>query len=110
VTEVTALGGQPGQVGSTYSMHRDLPGGAAENELEVLAREEPTEFAIRTTSGPTPFVYAYRLTRGRESTRVDLHGEVELGGPASLLGPLAARAVKRGVDANLASLKSIVER
>jgi hypothetical protein len=110
VTEVEPLTGETGRVGSTYAMHRDLPGGSAENELEVLTRDEPTEFAVRTTSGPTPFVYTYRLAPDQSATRVDLHGEVELGGPASLLGPLASRAVKRGVDANLASLKALLER
>jgi Polyketide cyclase / dehydrase and lipid transport len=109
VTEVRPLTGESGQIGSTYAMHRDLPSGPAENQLEVVARNEPTEFAIRTTSGPTPFVYTYRLAPDQGATQVGLHGDVELGGPASLLGPLAARAVKRGVDANLASLKAILE-
>jgi uncharacterized protein YndB with AHSA1/START domain len=46
-----------GEVGSTYSMERDLPSGRADNELEVVAHERPHEFAIRTTSGLTPFLY-----------------------------------------------------
>jgi hypothetical protein len=46
---------ETGTVRSTYSMQRQLPTGQVENELEVLAREHPTGFAIRTTSGPTPF-------------------------------------------------------
>ena len=48
--------------GATYSMVRELPGGRAENDLEVRALRRPTEFDIRTTSGPTPFVYRYRFT------------------------------------------------
>ena len=39
-----------------------------------------------------------------------LDAEVELSGAAALVSRLAARAVKRGVDANLASLKQALER
>jgi uncharacterized membrane protein len=39
---------------STYSMERQLPTGRAVNELEIVARQPSREFAIRTTSGPTP--------------------------------------------------------
>jgi carbon monoxide dehydrogenase subunit G len=95
--------------GATYSMVRELPGGRAENELEVLASLRPTEFDIRTTSGPTPFVYLYRFTDEGSTTLVELTAEVELGGLAGALGPLASRAVKRGVDSNFADLKRILE-
>jgi hypothetical protein len=40
------------EMGSTYTMERRLPSGDVHNELEVFAREHPTEFGIRTTSGP----------------------------------------------------------
>lgn len=96
-------------VGATYSMLRELPGGPAENDLEVLALQRPTEFDIRTTSGPTPFTYRYRFTEDGEVTVVELDAEVELGGIAGALGPLASRAVKRGVDSNFADLKRILE-
>jgi Polyketide cyclase / dehydrase and lipid transport len=50
-------------VASTYSMERELPSGDAVNELEVVASQRPREFAIRTTAGPTPFLYRYRCSR-----------------------------------------------
>ena len=43
------------------------------------------------------------------ATVVHLAADVELPGIAGALGPLAARAVKRGVDANFATLKQILE-
>jgi uncharacterized protein YndB with AHSA1/START domain len=98
-----------GDVGSTYSIERELPGGRAANELEILGRGRPTEFALRTTSGPTPFVYRYRFDSENGVTVVRLAAEVELTGIAGALGPLAARVVKRGVDANFATLKQILE-
>ena len=98
-----------GDVGSTYSMERDLPSGRAENGLEIVARERPREFAIRTTSGPTPFVYRYRFSPDDGATIVRLDAEVDLAGAAALVPPLARLAVKRGVDDNFAALKAILE-
>src|SRR4029453_15102922 len=101
----------PGSTGAgeTTSMCRGLPRGRAENDLEVLALRRPTEFEIRTTSGPTPFVYRYRFTDEEAATLMELAAEVELGGIAGALGPLASRGVKRGVDSNFADLKRILE-
>jgi uncharacterized protein YndB with AHSA1/START domain len=96
--------------GSTYSMQRDLPGGRVENGLEVFVHDQPTEFGIRTTSGPTPFVYDYRFASDGKDTIVHLDASVELAGVAAVLGPLATRAIRRGVDANLTTLKRTLER
>jgi uncharacterized protein YndB with AHSA1/START domain len=97
------------EVGSTYSMKRELPSGSADNKLEILTLERPTQFAIRTTSGPTPFHYRYDLRSDNGETIVTLEAEVELEGAAALAAPLARRAVKRGVDDNFATLKKILE-
>ena len=103
----TSSGEEP--VGSTYAMTRQLPGGQAENELEITTYERPREFAIRTLSGPTPFVYRYAFSSSDGGTLLELDAEVELPGAAALAGPLARRAVKRGVDGNFATLKGILE-
>jgi uncharacterized protein YndB with AHSA1/START domain len=102
--------GTSNEVGATYLMERELPTGRARNELEVIALTQPTEFAIRTTSGPTPFVYRYGFRDEGGATLVRLAAGVELGGAAALLPPLAARAVRRGVDANFAALRRTLER
>jgi uncharacterized protein YndB with AHSA1/START domain len=96
-------------IASTYKMERDLPTGRALNDLEIIAREPPTEFAIRTTSGPTPFHYHYRFSADSGETVVQLNGEFELQGPAAFAPALARRAVKRGVEDNLAAVKRILE-
>jgi carbon monoxide dehydrogenase subunit G len=106
VRSVDHIAGPPLAVGSRYSMQRDLPTGRVHNELEIIDRYGPGTFGIRTTSGPTPFVYRYRVSSDRRGTVVELDARVELPG---LLAPLAARAVRRGVDANLAALKRILE-
>jgi uncharacterized protein YndB with AHSA1/START domain len=96
-------------VASTYSMERDLPGGRAVNELEVLERERPHAFAIRATAGPTPFLYRYRFATENGQTVVTLDAQVEFPGAATLLPGLARRAVKNDVDDNLLTLKDVLE-
>jgi uncharacterized protein YndB with AHSA1/START domain len=110
VRAVRKTRGRDREVGSTYTMERELPSGGVQNDLEVVANERPTEFGIRTTSGPTPFSYHYAFSAANGETVVRLGAVVELDGPAALLGPLAGRAVKRGVDSNFAELKRILER
>jgi uncharacterized protein YndB with AHSA1/START domain len=100
----------PTEVGSTYSMERQLPSGRAENQLEIVARARPGEFAMRTTSGPTPFLYRYSLASKGVETDVRLAASFEPEGVLALLGPLAKNAVRRGVDDNLATLRQILER
>ena len=105
---VRCASGETGDPGSTYAMERELPSGRVENGLEVFAHEQPTEFGIRTTSGPTPFVYDYRFASDGEDTIVHLDASVELAG-AGVLEPLAARAIRRGVDTNFTALKRTLE-
>lgn len=105
----TSAGGDTG-VGSTYVMGRTLPTGRAVNGLEIVAHEPPTAFAIRTTSRPTPFLYRFRFAPTDRATVVRLQGEAELGHVGALLAPLARRALQRGVDDNLATLKAILEQ
>jgi uncharacterized protein YndB with AHSA1/START domain len=94
---------------STYSMERKLPTGRAVNELEVVASEPPRTFAIRTTAGPTPFLYRYQFSAEIGATVMKLDAEVELPGVAAVLPQLARRLVKKGVDDNFATLKQILE-
>jgi uncharacterized protein YndB with AHSA1/START domain len=95
--------------GSTYVMERELPTGHAVNELEIVSRVRPRESAVRTISGPTPFEYRYLFSTENGGTVVRLQATVELHGPAAFVPQLAKRAVRRGVDENLASLKAILE-
>ena len=96
--------------GQSYSMERRLPTGRTVNELEILALERPREFAIRTTSGPTPFLYRYLFVSEGGATLVKLDAQVELHGAAALVPQLARRAVKNGVDENLATLRGVLEQ
>src|SRR5258708_4744860 len=89
VTSVTAGSPQAAEVGSTYAMRRELPGGRADNGLVIIELAAPTAFGIRTTDGPTPFTYRYRFVANEATTVVELDAEVELPGLAGLIAPLA---------------------
>jgi uncharacterized protein YndB with AHSA1/START domain len=110
VREVRLISGAANGRGSTYTMERQLPTGVATNQLEIVAREQPYEFTIRTTAGPTPFLYRYRFGVENGETIVRLDARVELGGVAAVLPQIARIGVKHGVDDNLAALKLILER
>ncbi len=92
-----------------YRMVRDLPSGPAENVLEVLEARPFELVVVEASDGPTPFTYRYDLSENGTGTELALDAQVELGGAAELLGPLAAKMVKRGVDVNLSTLKQLLE-
>ena len=99
----------PSHVGSTYSMERQLPAGRATNQLEIVVSQRPREFAIRTTDGPTPFLYRYRFAGDVDGTVVRFDGKVGLPAVAGLIPGLVRRAVKHGIEENLTTLKLILE-
>lgn len=109
VQAVRKTSGGESEAGSTYVMERELPTGPAVNTLEIVARERPTEFAIRATSGPTPFHYRFRFAPQGGATAIHLDAEAELGGAADAFAPIVRRALRTGVDANLARVKAILE-
>jgi hypothetical protein len=109
VQTVNGTPGGTGELSSTYSMERELPTGRVENGLKVFARKRPSEFGISTTTGPTPFVYHYEFASDAADTIVHLEATVALPGVAGVLGPLASRGIRRGVDANFADLKRTLE-
>jgi uncharacterized protein YndB with AHSA1/START domain len=105
VQDVRPTSPGPARVGSTYAMERQLPTGRAVNQLEIVARESPHEFAVRTTSGPTPFLYLYRFVAENGATVVEFDGEVDL--PS--VGGLMPQLVRRGIEHNLMTLKLVLE-
>jgi hypothetical protein len=72
-------------------------------------KRPPSEFVIRASEGPTPFQYRCRFSSENGETFIHLSAEVELPRPAGLLPQLARSAARRGVDANFALLKALLE-
>jgi uncharacterized protein YndB with AHSA1/START domain len=102
-----------GGLGTRYEVHRDLPSGATVNGVEITSYSDGEEVTFTSLSGPTPFVYRYRVQPLPDATRLTLEGTISaagLPGPAALLGPLAERIFKRGMRDNLGTLKGILEQ
>jgi len=103
--------------GSTYRMVRKLPGGEAENVLEVTELVPNREFTIKTISGPTLLQYRYLFETIANGTRITQecqslsnHLGRDVGGLASILpDALLEPFVRRGVQSNLETLKGILE-
>jgi hypothetical protein len=111
VKHVTKLTEGPVEEGTRYKMIRKLPNGRAENTLEISNYQPDSRLTIRTTSGPTPFVYHYSFEPRNEATEISLRTEIEEDGlPYNLPKFIASRAIKRGVRDNLRTLKSILEQ
>jgi uncharacterized protein YndB with AHSA1/START domain len=101
-----------GGVGTRYEVHRDLPGGAALNEVAITSLVDGQEVTFTSLSGPTPFTYRYRVEPRGDATRLVLEGTISgagLPGPAGLLGPLAEKLFKRGMRDNIGTLAAILE-
>jgi len=96
-------------VGTEYWMSRELPQGPVENTFKVVEYEPNRRYSIQTTSGPTPFFYRYQFDQEGSDTRISLSGEGKIGGIADMLSPIASIAVKRGVEANLHTLRDLLE-
>ena len=106
--------GNTSGLGTHYTVHRQLPGAAARNEVQITSYDIGREVTFTSLSGPTPFVYRYLVEpMGPNATRLTLEGTISgagLTGPAALLGPLAEGLFKRGMRDNLGALKEILER
>lgn len=117
VKSVRKISEGPVNVGTKYSIIRQLPSGSAENTYEVVEYEENKKLSIKIISGPTPFLYRYSFTPSNKGTELSLKAEAEKEGLIEVLGTKARVApefvlrgfVKRGVEENFQTLKSLLE-
>ena len=102
----------PVRLGTRARFTRQLGGAIVENEVEVSEFDPNTAMTLSSVSGPTPFVYSYRLEPKGDGTLLRLQGQISgdgLSGPLILLKPLAETFFRRGMAENLSAFKRIVE-
>jgi uncharacterized membrane protein len=112
VESVEPYDADPVQLGTRARFRRQLGGATVENEVEVSAFEPDRQFELSSVSGPTPFVYRYRLDPSGGGTRLRLEGQISgegLSGPLALFKPFAETFFKRGMATNLKTLKRLIE-
>ena len=101
----------PGR-GSQYRFQRRIGGSVVHNIVEITEFEPEQALTITSLSGPTPFTYRYTLRPSEAGTQLHLAGEIAgdgLGGAMSLFKPVAETFFKRGMAANLNTLKQLIE-
>ncbi|MBN2155582.1 MAG: SRPBCC family protein [Candidatus Lokiarchaeota archaeon] len=100
-----------------YQMIRKLPDKIVENIVKISDNEDENTIQIETVSGPTPFLYKYKLVPFRGTTNLILNADVDEEGVLSLLGPkikvipkfVINKMVRKAINNNLFSLKVILE-
>jgi len=109
--ELTRPGRGPGPiaVGSRAVEVRKFLGRRMESTMEVMAFEQDRELSFRVLDGPVPFQVTQKLEAVGGGTRIDVVLEGEPGGFFKLAEPLVARAAKRQLEGDSATMKDILE-
>jgi uncharacterized protein YndB with AHSA1/START domain len=97
---------------ASYQITRSLPGGRADNIVEVTESMPTLTVTFVSREGPTPFRYRYAIEPDRDRSRLTLDADISsdgLPGPLAHLDAVATRAFKQGMQHNLEGLKHLVE-
>jgi uncharacterized membrane protein len=107
-TEQTSEGAV--DVGTTLRSTAKFLGRRIETTMEVTENEPPRRQCVRVTSGPIPGVgcYLFESDEGG-STHFTQTFEFEVGGFFKLAEPLVGRAIRRQTEADMATLKDMLE-
>ncbi len=97
-------------VGTTFRNISKFLGRTIESIYQVTENDPPHKQCVEVTSGPLPGAgcYLYEPADGG-STRFTQTFETEVGGFFKLAEPLVARAIRRQMEADMATLKDLLE-
>jgi uncharacterized protein YndB with AHSA1/START domain len=97
-------------VGTTLRNVSKFLGRRIETTMEIIENEPPRRQCVRITSGPIPGEGCYLLEPAEGgSTRFTQTFEAEVGGFFRLAEPLVGRAISRQTEADMATLKDLLE-
>ncbi len=107
-TEQTSEG--PVDAGTTFRNTSKFLGRRIDSTYEVTENDPPHKQCVRITSGPIPGsgCYLFEPANGG-STRFTQIFEAEAGGFFRLAEPLVARAIRRQMEADMETLKDLLE-
>jgi uncharacterized membrane protein len=107
-TEQTSEGAV--DVGTTFRNTTKFLGRRIESTSEISENEPPHKQCIKITSGPIPGSGCYRFESADSgSTRFTQTFEAEVGGFFRLAEPVVGRAIRRQMEADMATLKDLLE-
>ena len=108
--ETEQTSGGPVGVGTTFRNTSKFLGRRIESTYEVTENDPPHRQCMRITSGPIPGSGCYALEPTEDgSTRFTQTFEAEAGGFFRLAEPLVGRAIRRQIEADMATLKDLLE-
>ena len=107
--ETEQTSGGPVGVGATFRNTSKFLGRRIETTYEVTENEPPRRQCLRVTSGPIPGSGCYLLEPAEGGTRFTQRFEAEIGGFFRLAEPLVGRAIRRQMEADMATLKDLLE-
>jgi uncharacterized protein YndB with AHSA1/START domain len=97
-------------VGTTFRNTTKFLGRRFDTSYELTEYEPPRKQCYRVTTGPIPGVVCYLFEPSDEgSTRFTQTFEAEVGGFFRLAEPLVARAIRRQMEADMETLKDMLE-
>src|SRR4051794_13344720 len=97
------------RVGTTFIQTNHFLGRRFQTHFEVWDYEPEQRFCVRTSSGPVQFGGCYLFEATADGTRFTHLGEIETSGFFQLVGSLLVSRIRRDTEANLATLKELLE-
>jgi len=107
--ETERTSGGPVGVGTTFRNTSKFLGRRIETAYEVTEMEPPRRQCVKIVSGPIPGSGCYLFEPAEGGTRFTQTFDAEVGGFFRLAEPLVARAIRRQTEADMATLKDVLE-
>jgi carbon monoxide dehydrogenase subunit G len=91
---------------------RSFMGRTMQVETEIVERERPRLFVVRSLGGPVRFTVRHELSPSADGThlRVEAEGELAGGALGRLAGPLATRAAAKQFREDFERLQGLLQR
>ncbi len=99
----------PVGVGTTFRNTSKFLGRRIESAYEVAEMEPPRRQCVKIVSGPIPASGCCLFEPAEGGTRFTQTFDAEIGGFFRLAEPLVARAIRRQMEADMATLKDLLE-
>ena len=108
LTEVNVLTDGPVREGTRVERVAQFLGKRIEYVNEIVEYAPPARLRMQSVKAPFPMEVTYRFDEDGGGTRVTIHTRGDAGGFYRFAGPLLNRAVRKGVEKDLAKLKRLL--
>lgn len=99
----------PTDVGATGSVKAKYLGRQMDLTTEVTSWNPPSSLTARSTGGPFPVELSYSFVAQGNATRLTMTSTIEPGGFFKLAGPALEPLMRRQIQSDLETLKTVLE-